>query len=168
MLYLNVMPIMNNIALRDVVEGDLPIFFKQQLNDEVNYMAAFTQKEPANRDAFMVHWRKILGNESITIKAILFNGYVAGHVLSHECFGKPEVSYWIGKEYWGKGVATKALSEFLKHTSSRPLYARVAKDNVASIRVLEKCGFKMCGEDKQFSNARSEDIEELIMKNENC
>ncbi len=79
-------------------------------------------------------------------------------------FGKPEVSYWIGKPYWGKGVATRALSAFLFHVKVRPLYARVAKDNIASLRVLEKCGFARIGEDKGFANARGEEVEEFILR----
>jgi RimJ/RimL family protein N-acetyltransferase len=61
-------------------------------------------------------------------------------------------------------IATKALSEFLRLLKTRPLYARVAKDNIASIRVLEKCGFTISGEDKGFSNARGEEVEEYILE----
>ena len=152
------------ILLRDVTESDLSIFFEQQLDHNANYMAAFTRKNPADENTFMAHWRKILGDETIAIKTILFDGHVAGHILRHEWFDEPEVSYWIGKEYCGKSIATKALSEFLKHVNSRPLYARVAKDNIASTRVLEKCGFRICGEDKGFSNARGEEVKEFILK----
>ena len=108
--------------------------------------------------------KKILADETITIKTILFNGIVTGHVSNFEQFGEPEVSYWIGKEYWGHGIATKALSEFLEYIKVRPLYARAAKDNLASIRVLEKCRFKIISEDKGFSNARGKAVEEFILK----
>jgi len=153
----------NDLDLRDVTEDDLPIFFEQQLDPDANYMAAFTVKDPADRDVFMVRWRRILGDESITIKTILVDGQVVGSVLSFEQFGEREVSYWIGKEYWGKSIATQALSEFLKHIKPRPLYARAAKDNIASIRVLQKCGFTITGEDKGFANARGAEIEEFIL-----
>jgi RimJ/RimL family protein N-acetyltransferase len=83
--------------------------------------------------------------------------------LVHSWFGEPEISYWLGKDYWGKGVATAALSAFLDHVEMRPLYARVAKDNLASQRVLEKCGFTVDGEDKGFSNARGVEVEEVIL-----
>ncbi len=155
-----------DVLLRDVTMSDLPIFFDQQLDSEANQMAAFTARDPADRGAFMVHWTKILGDETITIQTVLFEGHVAGSVLTYEDeeFGKPEVSYWIGKPYWGKGVATRALSAFLFHVKVRPLYARAAKDNIASLRVLEKCGFTRIGEDKGFSNARGEDVEEFILR----
>lgn len=154
----------NDVVLRDVMEGDLPMFFEQQLDPDANYMAAFTVKDPTDREAFTAHWTKILGDETITLKTILFEGYVAGSILSHAWFGEPEISYWIGKEYWGKGIATRALSEFLAQVEVRPLYARAAKDNIASIRVLEKCGFTITGEDKGFSNGREEEVEEFILR----
>jgi RimJ/RimL family protein N-acetyltransferase len=77
--------------------------------------------------------------------------------------GEREVGYWIGKEYWGRGIATRALEEFLKQIETRPLYAHVAKHNTASRRVLEKCGFHVSGEDKFFSQILGDDIEEYIL-----
>ena len=154
----------SDVLLRDVKESDLPIFFEYQLDPAANYMAAFTAKNPADKATFTAHWNRILAEKNITIKTILYNGDVVGHVLGFEQFGQPEVSYWIGKKYWGRGIATNALSEFLSQVKIRPLYARAAKDNIASIRVLEKCGFTITGEDKGFSNARGEEVEEYILK----
>lgn len=159
-------PLAGNVRLRDVVESDLPVFFEQQLDEDANYMAAFTTKNPSDRDAFMAHWNKILGDKSITNQTILVGGQVAGHIASYEDeeFGHPEVTYWLGKQYWGKGVATSALSAFLNRIQARPLYARVVKDNIGSRRVLEKCGFAIVGEGKGFANARGAEVEELILK----
>jgi RimJ/RimL family protein N-acetyltransferase len=155
----------NELLLRDVLPDDLPIFFEQQLNQEANHMAAFTAKDPTDREAFMTHWHKILGIDTCIIKTILFNGQVAGSVSSYEDEGKPEVTYWLGKEYWGKGIATRALKELLTHHSlKRPMHARVAKDNLGSRRVLEKCGFIIVGEDKGFANARGQETEELLLE----
>jgi len=155
----------NELLLRDVLSDDLPIFFEQQLDQEANYMAAFTAKDPTDREAFMAHWHKILGNDTCIIKTILFNGQVAGSVSSYEEEGKPEVTYWLGREYWGKGIATWALKELLAHHSQRrPMYARVSKDNLGSRRVLEKCGFTMISEAKGFANARGQEIEELLLE----
>lgn len=153
----------SDVLLRDVIEGDLPVFFEQQLDPDANRMAAFTAENPADRDAFDARWARILGDETIKKKTVLFEGRVAGSVLSFEQFGEQEVTYWIGKEHWGKGLATAALSKLLDYVAVRPLYARAAKDNAASIRVLEKCGFAICGEDKGFSNARREEVEEFVL-----
>ena len=155
----------NELYLRDVVNDDLSIFFENQLDHEANYMAAFTAKDPTNQEAFTAHWHKILANETNIIRTIIFNEQVAGSVSSYEDEGKPEVTYWLGKEYWGKGIATRALKEFLaNHNTIRPIYGRVAKDNLGSRRVLEKCGFTVVSESKGFANARGEEIEELLLE----
>lgn len=114
-------------------------------------MAAFP---PRDKDAFTAHWKtKILGDDAVVSKAVLVDGEVAGNVVSFEYLGKREVGYWIGREHWGKGVATRALSAFLGLVTERPLYAGVAKHNVASIRVLEKCGFTISDDDAEPSAA---------------
>lgn len=152
-----------NLHLRAVTDADLPTFFEQQLDPAANHMAAFTAKDPADRDAFAAHWAKIRGDAAVTIRTILLDECVAGYVAGFERMGDPEVTYWIGKEYWGRGIATEALARFLAELPRRPLYARVAKDNAASARVLEKCGFAIVGEESYFANARGEEIQELIL-----
>jgi RimJ/RimL family protein N-acetyltransferase len=156
----------SDVLLRDVTEGDLPTFFEQQLDPAANHMAAFTAEDPADRAAFTAKWTKILADDCITKKTILFDGQVAGSVSSFVApwSGMLEVTYWIGRAFWGKGIATKALSMLLGSLKTRPLYARAAKDNIASIRVLEKCGFTISGYDKGFANARGGEIEEVILE----
>jgi RimJ/RimL family protein N-acetyltransferase len=155
-----------DVLLRDVTEGDLPIFFEQQRDPAANRMAAFTAKDPEDRAAFMAKWAKILGDDSITKRTILFGGQVAGNVSTFVApwSGELEVSYWIGREFWGKGIATKALAVFLSAVKNRPLYARAAKDNIASLRVLEKCGFVITGYERGFANARGEEGEEVVLE----
>ncbi len=134
----------SNVYLRDVIESDLPIFYEQQLDPDATRMAAFPSR---NREAFMAHWAKITRDETNILRTILFDGQVAGNVVSWQQDDEREVGYWLGKEYWGKGIATRALAEFLNHVTTRPLYAHVVKHNLASIRVLEKCGFTQWGEE---------------------
>jgi RimJ/RimL family protein N-acetyltransferase len=150
----------NSVQLRDAAETDLPIFFEQQLAPDAIQMAAFPSR---NREAFMAHWSKIMVDDSVVIKTIVFNGDIAGNIVCFEQLGEREVGYWLGKEYWGKGVASQALRQFLDVIKTRPLYAHVAKHNIASKRVLEKCGFKIAAEDKFFSKIFGKDIEEYIL-----
>jgi RimJ/RimL family protein N-acetyltransferase len=133
----------SNVSLRDVTEADLPILYEHQRDPVAARMAAFPRRD---WDAFLPHWKKILGDSSVVTKAVLVDGVLAGNVVSFVRAGVREVGYWIGREYWGRGVATKALAAFLTHDRTRPMYARVAKHNVASIRVLEKCGFTISNE----------------------
>ena len=154
----------SEIQLRDVRENDLPIFYEQGREPAAVHMAAFTAEDPSDWEAFQVHWAKIMADENILIQTLLFEGRVVGHIASFERFGDLEVTYWLGKEFWGKGLATQALQAFVEIQKTRPLFARAAKDNAASIRVLEKCGFKISGHDKFFANARDQEIEEVILK----
>ena len=150
-----------HVTLREVKESGLPTFFEHQHEAAANQMASFPAKD---RDAFMAHWEKILGDKSVILKTILLDGQVAGNVLSFELSGEREVGYWLGREFWGKGIATHVLYQFLKQVNTRPLYAHVAKHNTASLRVLEKCGFVVSGEDTGGINEYGEQVEEFILK----
>lgn len=138
-----------NIQLRDVEPADLALFFEHQRDPEAVAMVAFKSRD---RMAFDDHWAKILANEMGVTKTIVVDGEVAGHLLSFIRDGKREVGYWLDRGFWGRGIATQALSAFLRLEQTRPLYAGVAKHNTASIRVLQKCGFTVdsaaekCGE----------------------
>jgi RimJ/RimL family protein N-acetyltransferase len=146
--------LMKSIQLRDVAVGDIPIFYEHQLDADATEIAVFPSRE---REAFTAHWAKIMADESVILKTILFDGQVVGNIVSWEQNGEREIGYWIGKMYWGKGIATQALAEFLGYVKVRPVYAYVAKHNVGSIRVLEKCGFTVIGE-------ANDDVEEFILK----
>ena len=143
-----------NLTLRDVIEVDLPVFFEHQRDEEAMRMAAFPARD---RDAFTKHWATILCDPTVRARAILVDGHVVGNVVAFERSGQRWVGYWIGRDYWGRGVATKALAAFLAGIPERPLHAHVAKQNPASIRVLEKCGFEVEG-------TASDDVEEFIMR----
>lgn len=130
--------------LRDVEASGLPYFFEHQLDPEATHMAGFPAR---NRESFMAHWNRVLENESVVKKTVLFEGEVAGNIVSFVNSGHREVGYWIGREFWGRGVATRALAGFLRLEARRPLYASVARNNVASIKVLENCGFRISGEE---------------------
>ena len=150
----------NDVSLRDVSKADLRIFYEQQLDPEATAMAAFPARD---REPFIAHWTKILVNESGIHKTILFNDRVAGNIVCWEQDGEREVGYWLGKEFCGKGIATKALAEFIHQVKIRPLVAHVAKHNIASRRGLEKCGFTLIKEDK-YVNPGGEEVEEFVLK----
>jgi RimJ/RimL family protein N-acetyltransferase len=154
-------PSAGEVLLRDVIEADLPTFFAQQLDPQATDMAAFPARA---RDPFMKHWARIMADKTNTLKTILFNGEVAGNIVSWDQDDRREVGYWLGREFWGKGVATRALLSMLGYVTRRPMYAHVAKHNVASRRVLEKCGFRIVGSDRTLSGIPGEPVEELILR----
>ena len=130
-----------HVVVREVRESDLPVLFEHQSDPEASWMAAHPSRE---RDAFMIHWAKILADDSVTKRAIVLDGEVAGSVVAFSQAGRRMVGYWIGREYWGRGLATAALAALLADEPERPLYAYVAKHNLGSIRVLKKNGFQEC------------------------
>jgi RimJ/RimL family protein N-acetyltransferase len=143
-------------VLREVVEADLPVFYGYECDREAAAMAVFPPRE---RDAFMAHWAKTLANDSALTWTVVSDGAVAGNIGCWEDHGRRFVGYWIGREFWGRGLATQALAELLDVVAARPLHAHVAKSNVASIRVLEKCGFVKVGE-----HAGDDGIEEILLE----
>ncbi len=155
----------DTMRLRAVEDDDLPVFFAQQLDAEARQMAAFTVKDPTDRAAFLAYWRRNLANPTAIHRTIMVDGAVVGSVASYADEGRQEVTYWLGREYWGRGLATSALALFLRDVNTvRPIYGRVAKDNIPSRRVLEKCGFRVVGEERGFANARGTEIDELLLE----
>lgn len=149
------------VRLRDVEAADLPTFFEQQQDAEATRMAAFPARE---WDAFLAHWLRILADASLGKQTIVYKDAVAGNIGSFTVDGEREVGYWIGRAYWGNGIASQALSQYLQQEKVRPLYAHVAKHNIASRRVLEKCGFVLIGEDKDFADIDGVIVEGFILR----
>lgn len=152
------------ITLRKTKQNDLETLFIFQLDQESNYLAAFTPKDPSDKIGYLEKWTKIISNPEINMQTILINDLIVGSVIKFEMEGEAETSYWIDRKYWGQGIATAALNAFLKTENFRPIHGRVAFDNFGSQKVLEKCGFVRIGNDKGFANARNSEIEEFIYK----
>lgn len=149
--------------LREVHDSDVSVFFDQMQDRDAQWMAAFVSEDPSDRDAHMAHWARIRAAEAIIIRTVVVDDAVAGHVASWMDGERREVTYWIGREHWGRGVATEALSGYLGLVAERPIQAHVAKDNAGSIRVLEKCGFHVTHEERGYAHARGAEIDELVL-----
>ena len=129
---------MKKPTLRFVTNSDLPIFYLHQADEEAARMADFPIRSEVD---FYTHWRRIMADPVNILRTILYEGKVAGNVVSFILEGRREVGYWLGREFWEKGIATSALQLFLEEISERPLFAFSAHSNPASARVLQKCGF---------------------------
>lgn len=151
-----------DIILRPTEISDLDTLFEFQLDKEGTYMAAFMPNNYADKSAYMEKYIKLLDNPAVNNQTIILNNEIAGSIAKFEMNGVAEITYWIDRNCWGKGVATKALRKFLSAESVRPIFARVSFDNIGSQRVLEKCGFIKTGSGKGFANARQMEIEEFI------
>jgi RimJ/RimL family protein N-acetyltransferase len=128
------------VRLREVDDADLDVFFANQADREASMLADVPSRERAPFDA---HWARIRADPQIVIRTIEVDGQVAGNVLSFIHRGARVVGYWLGRDWWGRGLATSALAAFLEIVDERPLRATVAHGNLASVRVLEKNGFRL-------------------------
>jgi RimJ/RimL family protein N-acetyltransferase len=154
---------MPSLIIRNIAASDLPIIFEQMSDHEASTMAAVPSR---NREDFNAHWAKIMADTDTILRTIEVDGQVAGHLVSFLMEEERQVGYWLGKEFWGKGIATEALNQFLGVVKTRPLFGRVAKHNVASKRVLEKCGFQVIGEGT-YMNRNNQPVEEYVLRLEN-
>jgi RimJ/RimL family protein N-acetyltransferase len=156
-----------DVRIRAVEDADLDVFFEHQNDPEAARMAVFRSRDA---DAFTAHWSKIRKDPSTLQQTVVVDGDVAGNVVSWHQDGRRLVGYWIGREYWGRGVATRALALFLDRDTERPLYAHVAVQNVGSIRVVEKCGFRRVPEAETSASPASpaapDDVEEVVLVRE--
>ncbi len=144
------------VSLRSVEDQDVEVFFGHQADPVAVEMAAFPARD---RDQLSAHWAKLRGDETLFVRTIVADGLVAGNIGSWPDSGRQFLGYWIGREFWGRGVATQALSLLADELSIRPLHAHVVKHNVGSIRLLDKCGFSCDGEAEASSPV--DGIEEL-------
>lgn len=154
---------LEGITLRQVEAADLATFFEHQLDPVAIRMAAFG-KVPANRAVFDAHWERILRAPQTTHRTVVAEGKIAGHIACYPDGKDLEVTYWLGREYWGRRCATLALEEMLRLVVDRPIFARAATDNVGSLQVLQRCGFQIIGTNKDFANGRGEDTEEYFLR----
>ena len=151
-------------VLREVRDEDLAVLFEQWADPVAVRMAAFTASDHMDPEAFERRLSRLRADETVIARAIVVDGDVVGTIGSWGAPDEREVTYWIGRSYWGKGIATAALNELLALDPSRPLHARIAYDNVASRRVLEKCGFRVIATERSFAGARAGEIEEFVLR----
>jgi len=154
---------MTAFSLRDMREGDLPVLFAIQADTGAQLMAAFADTSN-DRDAYIRKWSRILAADGTAKKVIVVEDEVIGSISSFELDGETDVTYWIRHDFWGRGIATEALSELLKEVSVRPIFGRTAHDNVGSMRVLESNGFVRVREEESFALARRSRITEVVFR----
>ncbi|HEU4609756.1 MAG TPA: GNAT family N-acetyltransferase [Chitinophagaceae bacterium] len=153
-----------DLILRPTEIADLERLFQFQLDKEAGYLAAFMPANPADKVAYFSKFRRLLADPTVNNQTIILNNTIVGSIAKFIMEADAEITYWIDRSCWGQGIATAALKRFLEMEQTRPIYGRVAFDNLASQKVLEKNGFIKVGTDRAFANARQEEIEEFIFK----
>lgn len=155
---------MAEVALRSVEDADLDVLFDQMRDPESVRMAAFTAKDPDDRAAFDAHMAKLRTSHDITLRAITLDGRLVGSIGCFVIEGDTEITFWVDRPVWGRGVAGRALALFLDEVEVRPLHARAASDNVGSLSVLRRAGFAVTGTEVSYAAGRAADIEETVLR----
>ncbi|MGI5148038.1 GNAT family N-acetyltransferase [Plantactinospora sp. CA-294935] len=159
---------MGIVALRPVRDADLDALFAQSRDPVSVRMAAFTSEDPDDRAAFDARLARLRGSADVVLLAVTWNDALVGSVGSFVVDGDTEITYWIDRRVWGRGIASAALALLLDLVTVRPLHARVASDNAGSLRVLRKAGFEVVGVETSFANARQAEIEETLLRLDQC
>src|SRR5215475_14526969 len=119
---------MVDVTLRPIEDHDLDLLFDQMRDAESVWMAAFTAKDPNDREAFDAHMSKVRSSPDVTMRAVTRNGRLVGSIASFVIEDETELTYWIDRSVRGKGVASQALALLLDVVTVRPMYARAASD----------------------------------------
>ncbi|OJF10195.1 GNAT family N-acetyltransferase [Couchioplanes caeruleus] len=155
---------MMEIGLRVVADDDLDAIYQQMRDPEAVRMAAFTAEDPDDRVAFDEHLVRLRTSPEIKLRAITVGGELAGTIASFAVGSDTEITYWLGRDWWGRGVATTAVRMFLDTVPVRPITARAASDNAGSLAVLRKAGFRVVGKEVAYATARGREIEETVLR----
>lgn len=157
---------MTFVTLREVDDADLDLIFAQMRDPESVRMAAFTADDPDDRAGFDAHMTRIRTAPDITLRAIMDDGRLVGTIASFVAGGDTEVTYWVDRSSWGRGIASRALALLLDVVPVRPVFARAAADNAGSLRVLRKAGFREIGTERAYAPARRAEITEIVLRHD--
>jgi ribosomal-protein-alanine N-acetyltransferase len=140
------------IKLRGMESEDKNLLIRYLNNqDVVRFLSSKIPQPYTDQDAEW--WVEVGSKQGGTVRAIEYHGLfcgVIGAVRQHfEYSHCAEIGYWLGREYWGKGIATEAVIKLTQlvfaDSKLQRLYAPVFSANKASMRVLEKAGYKLEG-----------------------
>ncbi|MBW4031880.1 MAG: GNAT family N-acetyltransferase [Acidobacteria bacterium] len=155
---------MTVVTLRPVRDGDAESMFRLESDEVGADMIAMLPRAPGDRIAFDQHWNRTRKDITVINRIIDCDGAFAGYAVSFLVDGQRQVGYWVERSMWGQGIASSALRLLLEELDDRPLWARVASDNVGSRRVLERAGFEVVGVERVLAPRRSGEVSGLVFR----
>jgi len=148
--------------LRDIDDDDLDAIFEMMRDADAIALAAFTADDPDDREAFDAWIARNRAADGVLYLVVTENGGFAGSIASFTIDGDREVTYWLARHAWGRGIATEAVRLLISREPERPLFARAAAHNIGSIAVLEKNGFTEVSRNTDYAPGLGREIEEVV------
>ncbi|WP_420113195.1 GNAT family N-acetyltransferase [Pseudactinotalea sp.] len=157
------------IVLRDVEDADLHAFYSYLQDPQAQSMASSSSEDGSDPQAFDSYWAKLRRSPTAVMRTIALaddpDHGVVGHIEKFVDEERPYVRYWVDREYWRRGIGTRALQVFLDEVvTERPIFARLNRSNEASLVVLQRNGFKNAGQDTGYDAMRGRMVDDLIMR----
>ena len=147
---------LNDVILREMNDGDAEAYFNYMSRSEMSSFLT-SDNTPANLDKALeevrywgtlfskkrsFYWGIALKTNDQLIGSLGFNVISPSHL-------KGEISYDLDYDYWGKGIMLKSVKAILKYADMQlglaRMQATVITENIRSINLLERCGFKKEG-----------------------
>ena len=144
---------LSKCLLREWRRGDEPSLVRHANNRNIWLNVRDTFPHPYTRSDAL-DWVQLASGEGLNLVfAIDIDGFAVGAVglRPGEDVNRlsAEIGYWLGEEFWGRGIATEVLAAVTEYAfqslGMARVYAEVFEWNAASMRVLEKCGFEREG-----------------------
>lgn len=154
---------MGHIELRDLDDDDVDAVFDMMRDPRAIEMAAFTVPDATDRAAFDARLERQRRDPDIAMFVVTDRGGFAGTIAAFTVNGDRHVTYWLARHAWGRGVATAALRLLISREAVRPLFARAAVHNLASLTVLRKAGFTEVSRDTAYAAGVGRDVEEVVL-----
>jgi Acetyltransferase (GNAT) domain len=152
------------LVLREIEDRDFDVLFEHSRDRDAIRMAAFTSPEADDRTSFERRWARLLSDASTTNRVVELDGRVVGHIASFDLEGQREVTYWIGREDWGRGIAHACATRVLA-AGGDPSALRARRERQRRVDpVLAKCGFLIVGEGRGFAHGRNEETDEVVLR----
>ncbi|MCK7613698.1 GNAT family N-acetyltransferase [Roseibium sediminicola] len=112
-------------------------------------------------------WQDVAGADEIGFH-VDHDGEMIGGMGFKKLQETPEIGYWLGRPYWGKGFMSEAVEAavtwLFRNTDHERLAGEAMTENAGSLKVLEKLGFRLVGEVGCASVSRGATVPALRME----
>ncbi len=153
---------MRHVDLRAVEDDDLDAIFEMMRDRDAAKMVAFGAEDPDDRDAFDEWMSRRRASDEVDLLVVTEDGGFAGTAASFAVGADREVSFWVARHAWGRGVATEALRLLVAREPERPLFGRVAAHNAGAIAVFERNGFTELSRAPMHAPALGREVDEIV------